>query len=243
MNIWAKMITALRGGVNEAGEAVVDSQALRILDQEVRDAGEELKRSKDSLAEIMARQKLAEEKCKQLQASIAEHEGYVVKALEKGDEKLAHEVAEHIAGLENSLAMEQESAQNFSQSVDKLRAAINVAEKNIKRLKQQVDTVKATENVLKAQVAVAERHSGSDSKMRTAMESLERIKERQALKDAQIKAASEMAQTTGDDSLKSKLEAAGIVGPFEGSKAREVLIKDEMSLEQLLNGLKEKHGQ
>ncbi|TFV93534.1 DNA translocase FtsK [Algoriphagus kandeliae] len=34
-----------------------------------------------------------------------------------------------------------------------------------------------------------------------------------------------------------QLEAAGIVGPFEGSKAREVLIQDESSLEQLLNSL------
>ncbi|HQQ96156.1 MAG TPA: DNA translocase FtsK 4TM domain-containing protein [Cyclobacteriaceae bacterium] len=41
--------------------------------------------------------------------------------------------------------------------------------------------------------------------------------------------------------LIDQLEAAGIVGPFEGSKAREVLVKDEMSLEQLLSGLKEKH--
>jgi S-DNA-T family DNA segregation ATPase FtsK/SpoIIIE len=32
-----------------------------------------------------------------------------------------------------------------------------------------------------------------------------------------------------------QLEAAGIIGPFEGSKARKVLIPDEMSLEQLLN--------
>jgi len=31
-----------------------------------------------------------------------------------------------------------------------------------------------------------------------------------------------------------QLEAAGIIGPFEGSKARQVLIADEMSLEQLL---------
>ena len=31
-----------------------------------------------------------------------------------------------------------------------------------------------------------------------------------------------------------QLEAAGIVGPFEGSKAREVKIKDEMTLEQIL---------
>ena len=34
-----------------------------------------------------------------------------------------------------------------------------------------------------------------------------------------------------------QLEAAGVVGPFEGSKAREVLIQDEASLEQLLNSL------
>ncbi|MDN3669588.1 DNA translocase FtsK [Echinicola jeungdonensis] len=34
-----------------------------------------------------------------------------------------------------------------------------------------------------------------------------------------------------------QLEAAGVVGPFEGSKAREVLIQDEMSLEQLLSDL------
>ncbi len=43
--------------------------------------------------------------------------------------------------------------------------------------------------------------------------------------------------------LIDQLEAAGIVGPFEGSKAREVLIKDEISLEQLLNTLREKHSQ
>ena len=43
--------------------------------------------------------------------------------------------------------------------------------------------------------------------------------------------------------LIDQLEAAGVVGPFEGSKAREVLIKDELSLEQLLTALREKHSQ
>ncbi|ADX67472.1 MULTISPECIES: FtsK/SpoIIIE family DNA translocase [Weeksella] len=37
--------------------------------------------------------------------------------------------------------------------------------------------------------------------------------------------------------LIDQLEAAGIVGPFEGSKARQVLIQDELSLEQLLSNL------
>lgn len=210
MNIWAKMMTALRGGVNEAGEAVVDSQALRILDQEVRDASEELKLSKNSLAEIMARQKLAEEKCSALQAKIEEHEGYAIKALEKDDEPLAREVAAKIADLETQHAQEKESADNYTASATKLRSAIKQTEHNIKRMKQQVDTVKATENVQRAQAAVADRHSGSNSKMRTAMDSLERIKEKQALKDAQMSAASELAEDTSDDSLQAKLEEAGI---------------------------------
>jgi S-DNA-T family DNA segregation ATPase FtsK/SpoIIIE len=37
-----------------------------------------------------------------------------------------------------------------------------------------------------------------------------------------------------------QLEAAGIVGPFEGSKARQVLFADEYSLEQYLNSLENK---
>jgi S-DNA-T family DNA segregation ATPase FtsK/SpoIIIE len=36
--------------------------------------------------------------------------------------------------------------------------------------------------------------------------------------------------------LIDQLEAAGIIGPFEGSKARKVLISDEASLEQFLHG-------
>lgn len=40
--------------------------------------------------------------------------------------------------------------------------------------------------------------------------------------------------------LIDQLEAAGVVGPFEGSKAREVLIPDEYALEQLLNRMNEK---
>jgi len=45
-----------------------------------------------------------------------------------------------------------------------------------------------------------------------------------------------IADIQGDDQeLIDQLEAAGIVGPFEGSKAREVLVQDEYILEQLLN--------
>ncbi|WP_322981054.1 PspA/IM30 family protein [Pseudomonas sp. C11] len=211
MNVWSKLLTALRGGANEMGEAVVDSQALRILDQEIRDADLELRKSKEALAEIMAKHKLASDKATKSAASIAEYEQYALKALEAGNETLAKEVAEKIANLEIEQAGEREQAEGFAASVAQLRKAVTQAEGNIKRLKQQVDTVKATESVQKAQMAVAQRYGGSQAKLQTAVESLERIKQKQAERAAKMEASAELAATSApDDSLEAKLRAAGI---------------------------------
>ncbi|MDF2076020.1 PspA/IM30 family protein [Pseudomonas mendocina] len=211
MNVWSKLLTALRGGANEMGEAVVDSQALRILDQEIRDADLELRKSKEALAEIMAKHKLASDKANKSAASIAEYEQYALKALEAGNETLAKEVAEKIANLEIEQASEREQVEGFAASVAQLRKAVTQAEGNIKRLKQQVDTVKATESVQKAQMAVAQRYGGSQAKLQTAVESLERIKQKQAERAAKMEASAELAATSApDDSLEAKLRAAGI---------------------------------
>ncbi|AZC16548.1 MULTISPECIES: PspA/IM30 family protein [Pseudomonas] len=212
MNVWSKLLTALRGGANEAGEALVDSQALRILDQEIRDADQELRKSKEALAEIMARQKLAAERADATAAKVAEYESYALKALEAGNESLAQEVAQKIANLENDLVVEREQADGFAASVAQLRKAVTQAEGNIKHLKQQVDTVKATESVQKAQQAVAQRYGGSQSKLHTAVESLERIKQKQAERAAKMEAAAELASSGNpDDALDAKLREAGIV--------------------------------
>ena len=212
MNVWSKLLTALRGGANEMGEAVIDGQALRILDQEIRDADLELRKSKEALAEIMAKQKLAAERVGKSAEKVAEYEQYALKALEAGNEALATEVAEKIANLETSQASEREQADAFTASVAQLRKAVTQAEGHIKRLKQQVDTVKATESVQKAQMAVAHRYGGSQAKLHTAVESLERIKLKQAERAAKMEAAAELAEiSTPDDALEVKLRAAGIV--------------------------------
>lgn len=221
MNVWSKLITALRGGVNEAGEAIVDSQALRILDQELRDASEEIKISKQGLASIIVHQKVAEEKAEGLKVRVNEYEEYTKKALEKEDEALALELAQKIADFERQQEVEEQSSNGFFIQANTLRGSIQQAEMNIRRMKQQVDTVKATESVQRAQEAVAERYSGSDSRLRTAMDSLERIKEKQAIKEATIEAAEEMAEDRSEIDLESRLRAAGI-SP-SGNDAQNVL--------------------
>ncbi len=211
MSIWTKVVTAVRGGVSETGEAIVDHQALRILDQEIRDADNALSKSKEALTDIIAKRKLADRKVESLKSSRTEYEGFAMQALDKGDESLAGEIAEKIAGMETQLSGEEALAKSFADSEAQLRQAVAQTESNLKRLKQQVDTVKATEKVQKAQAAVAARHSGAGSSMRSAVDSLERLKARQAERSAKFEAASELAASTEEVSLDQKLKAAGIV--------------------------------
>ncbi|HHW1668894.1 TPA: PspA/IM30 family protein [Pseudomonas aeruginosa] len=212
MTVWSKLLSALRGGANEVGEAIVDSQALRILDQEIRDADVELRKSREALASIMARHRLAQERVEKGAAQVAEYEQYAIKALETGNEELAREVAEKIATLENQLEGERAQVAEFAASVAQLRKSVSQAEGNIRQLKQQVDTVKATESVQKAQMAVAQRYGNSKSKLQTAVDSLERIKQRQAERAATMDAAAELASAAApDDALDAKLRAAGIM--------------------------------
>ena len=211
MAIWTKLVTALRGAAHEAGETVTDSQALRILDQEIRDADNDLNKSKEALAEIMAKQKLATGKLQQTQARVAEYEGYAVKALDTSDDALALEVAGKVAVLESQRDEEQSQLEAYTLSVEQLRAAIQTAQTNIKRLKQQADTVKATESVQRAQATVAGRYTGSQSRVQNALDSLERIKQKQAERGARLQSAAELAHDSSEDALDAKLRAAGIV--------------------------------
>lgn len=212
MTVWTRLFSAVKGGVNDAAETVADSQALRILDQEIREAESELRRSEESLTTIIAKQKLAKRKVDDLNASATEHEGFAGQALEKGDENLALEIAEKIADLETQRDTEQEFLTQFESSSINLRKSIKDAKLNLRRMKQQVDTVKATASVQKAQTAVSSRHLGANSKMKTAAESLERIKSKQRERTAELEAANELASDESGDGLSEKLKAAGIVG-------------------------------
>jgi len=218
MNVWSKLVTALQGSVYEVGESIANGQALRIFDQEIRDADEELKKSKAALARIMAKHRLAQEQVGQTKAKISEYERYVLQALDKKDETLAIEIAEKIAQMETSLDTEQQQVAGLAQNQGSLRKAVHQAEGNLKRLKQQVDMVKATESVQKAQAAVAHRYSGCTSKMQTAMDSLDRIKQKQRLRAASMDAAQELLEEIPEDSLDVKLREAGITKATSDAK-------------------------
>lgn len=202
--------TALKGAVNEGTEAVADSQSIRILDQELREAKNELKACDENLTKIMAKRKLAESKVESLQADIETYTAHAISASEKGDDSLALECAERVTELESQLETEQSLLEGFLNSERSLKGNISKAKTNVRRMEQQIDQIKATESVQKAQVAVSSRHMGANSKIKTALDSLDRIKSKQQERAAELEAAEELATEESGSSLEAKLKAAGI---------------------------------
>ncbi|WP_407470558.1 PspA/IM30 family protein [Xanthomonas campestris] len=211
MSIFSKLITLLRGTAHETGQKAVDANALRILDQEMRDAGAQLTRSREELTKLMAQSKLAQQKIDARAGKMAEYTRYIEGALAKNDEALAHDVAVKLAALESEDAGDKASKTALDQSVVTLKATIQKTENQLRGMRQQIDTVKATDAVQKAQAAIAARHSGASSKMGSALESLERIKARQAETSARIESAEELESSTGDGDLNRRLAAAGLM--------------------------------
>lgn len=211
MGILTKLFTLLRGTSHEAGQAVVDKNAITILDQEIRDTSTQLNQSRQELAKLMAQSKLADQKIEARQQKIAEYTRYIEGALSKNDEALAREVAGKLAPLETEQQGDMAAKAHLDRSIATLKTTITKAESQVKALRTQVDTVKATASVQKAQMAIASRTAGATSGMGNALESLERIKQRQLETTARLEAAEELDLSTGDTDLNRKLAAAGLL--------------------------------
>lgn len=228
--LWRRLVTAVRGGVTGLGEAIADSQALRILDEEIRDNDAELRRVRTTLAETMARCKVAQERLAAANAKLEEYEGYALKALKSGEDVLAREVAGHIALMEIERDGHARQVREHTDGIAQLRKVAAQFEATIGRLKQQVDTVRATETVQRAQAAMASRRRDADGRVRTALDSLERVKRRQAERDIKLDAARIEDGGELDASLEARLRRAGIIA-------------EEDRTEAVLSRLKERQGE
>ncbi len=210
MSILKKIMTAVKGGAREVGELIVDANGTRIFEQEIKDAENHMRKAKQDLTDVMAKQMQTGRKVESLKAEISEHEGYAVQALEKDNEQLALEIAEKIGGLETELAEQEEVLKSFSEHVGRLKDLVRKAERQIKEYERQLSMVKTTESVQRASAAITDNFASSNSKILSAKDSLERIKKRQQNTYDRLAAAEELEAENSDKSLNQRMQAAGI---------------------------------
>ncbi len=210
MNVMKKLLTSLRGGARELGEAIVDTQAMRIFEQEIEDSKASLTEAKVGLTEIVAKKMATERKLSDIKLKIAENEGYAVKALEKSDEALALEVAGKIAKLEASAEEVSNELVSYDQNVTLLKSQIQEAEKIIAEHERELAMAKARESVQQATKSVTQTVTANDTSISSARESLERIKQKQQSEQDRLNAGIQLRKELAGDVLDDKLKAAGI---------------------------------
>ena len=222
-SIFGKLLTALRGGAREAGEAVMDANATRIYTQEIEDAKKNLGKAKRDLTNIMASQTKGARDVKQLQEDISKYETAALSAAEKNEEELALSCAEKVGELQTELVTQEQVLAQTAAQVGKLKGLIKQSETTIREHERELKMVKTTESVQKATQSITNTQHAGANKLLDAKSSLDRIKARQQHSFDQMDAAETLENEMGSGSLDDKLAQAGIGG--NKNSASDILAK------------------
>lgn len=212
MSAFGKLWTALKGGANDTAEAAADSQAMRILDQELREADNSLRQARSDLAGLMATSKKIEKRLESLYVKEESDIANARSAIQAGREDLARQLAQRIAGVRAEIARDDTDLQAMRANELKMQQAVRDTEHRIQAMRRETESIKATESLQRAQSAIATSHSGVNSKLGSAMGSLERIRDRQGTLAARLEAGEELAALESGVDLDRQLLAAGIGG-------------------------------
>lgn len=221
--ILSKLMTAIRGGAREAGEAVIDANATRIYAQEIADAKNNLAKAKRELTDVMATQTRGKREIKTLQEDAVKYEEAAMAAVEKNEEELALSCAEKVGEIQNELATQEQMLAQTSAQVNNLKAMIKKTETTIREHERELKMVKTTASVQKATQSINSTQNSGANKLLDAKSSLDRIKERQQQTFDRMDAAEELEKEMGSSSLDEKLAEAGIGGTK--SSASDILAK------------------
>jgi phage shock protein A len=211
MSMLSKLSALFRGTAHEAGQSVVDANALKILDQEIRDADNAQGKARDDLAGLVARRRMAENELQSFGEQISKYESSARAALTQGKTDLAREVAGRIAELETEIGTRGPQIENMKVAEARLRTAIATTDQKIETLRREIDIVKVNESVQRAQTSVALQSQGAHSKIGSAADSLQRIKQRQAVNEEKLRAGQELEDKRTGADLDAKLRDAGIL--------------------------------
>ena len=224
MGVLRDMFTALKGGANEVGEAIVDANAVRILEQEIRDAENAIGSAKQSLTRMKASEIKLKREIATLDADAADYEKKAMAALGAGEEALAAEVAERIAELESERGEKAAEQTALDGEIQKIHAMIKAREKTIAKNKRELDKVRTVQELQKATASVSKNFAATGSSEHRVSKALERVKAKQQGWQDRMAAGEWMAGEEAGDDIDAKLRAKGI-GGGGGGGANDVLAR------------------
>jgi phage shock protein A len=209
-NIFGDIVTAIRGGASEVGEAIVDSQALRILEQEIRDAQDGIARAKLALRDLKAKEVGLKRELTELEADEADYLAKAKLAMEKGNQDLAREVAQRVADIRANKAEIESRYTVLEGEVKKIYQVIQQREKLIEKNKIDLQKAKTVEELNKTKKATMAAMPTSENRAKRVQRALVRVQKKHSDFENQLEADEWMQEMETGADLDKKLAAAGI---------------------------------
>lgn len=218
------LTTLLRGAVAEAEDAVFDANAIRILEQQLRDAAASLEVSRRELACAIAHEASEARAIEALAHRMRELEESAAKALAAAREDMAQEAAVVIAAIEDEAAERRAALERFATDVRRLKLVAEDGRKRLAELRRGLELSRAQEALRRAGANGRRALAQGSGSLREAETTLARIRE-QNLKDQDVAAAlDEMERRASGDDVADRLSAAGF-GPKVKTNPADVLAR------------------
>lgn len=218
------VFTLFRGSVAAVEEELEDRSALLILDQQMRDAGTAVERSKRSLALAIAGDQQEGRRLDATNARIADLEVRATAALDGGRDDLAREAAQAIANLEADRDAAMTARTLFASEITRMKRQVANAEARITELDRGRRIARAAEAVRNLRRGGIEAARPYESTLPEAENTLKRLRERQIEAQAASDALIELDTATGPLATAEKLAEQGF-GPRLKSTADDVLAR------------------
>lgn len=173
------LTTLIRATAAEAEEALFDANAVRLLEQRLREAASAFEVAKRELALVMAEETREARAVGILSGRICELEAEAQIAIEKTQEPTAIELAERIAGLEDERTGHEEARRRCGASARRLRASLDETQRLIGELRRGLSVARSSAAVERSRERLSKAHIFSQDAIREAHATLIRVEARQ----------------------------------------------------------------
>lgn len=209
--MFKQILTLLRGRAYEVEQDFLDSNAMPLLAQQIRDASAAIQAARRAVAIAIAQNSQEIEQHKAALARIADLESRTIAALQKGNEALAREAAEAIGWLEAECAASEKAQAQFRTSIERMKSVVRASEARLRELNRGARIARAT-----AQTQTLDRSASTTglATLSEAEETLLRLRTRQQEIDTTAAALREMDAGTDPSAIVEKLARAGCGAPL-----------------------------
>ena len=214
--------TLVRGAAAEAEEAVFDANAIRILEQQLRDAAGALGYSKRELACAMAHRASEARAAEALAARTAELEQSVTEAIAAARDDLATEAATVIAATEDELNERRVAIKRFDQDIARLKQLTETGRRRLGDLRRGLEMSRAQEALRRAGANGRRALVTGTGALREAEATLAKIRAAHVKSDDFAEACDALDADAAEKSIDRKLADAGF-GPNLKTKPADVL--------------------